>query len=96
VSTIDIRQHEAEGRGAFFVERDGERVAELRYTRNGERLVTAEHTEVGDVLRGMGVARKLVDALVGWARETGTHVTPQCAYVRAQAEKDASIRDVIG
>ena len=89
-----IRHEEAQGRGAFFIERDGKRIAEQTYKRLDEHRVVIVHTGVDDSLRGQGVARKLLDTFVGWARETGTRVAATCPYAKAQFEKDPSIRDV--
>lgn len=91
---VEIQHAEAEGRGAFFVERDGARIAEMTYSRAGEDQVIIDHTEVHEVLRGKGVARMLLDRAVGWARESGTTIRATCAYARGQFEKDASIGDV--
>jgi predicted GNAT family acetyltransferase len=57
--------------------------------------VIIDHTEVHAKLQGLGVARRLLDAAVGWARTTGTRVTATCPYAKAQFEKDPSIRDVL-
>jgi predicted GNAT family acetyltransferase len=92
---IDIAHTEADNCGAFFVERDGARIAEMRYARTGEDAVNIEHTRVDEQLRGLGVARRLLDAVVAWARETHTRVSATCPYARAQFERDASIRDVL-
>jgi uncharacterized protein len=91
---IEIQHGEDEGRGAFFVERDGARIAEMSYVRAGPDQVIIDHTEVHEVLRGKGVARMLLDAAVAWAREAGVQVRATCPYARAQFERDASIRDV--
>jgi predicted GNAT family acetyltransferase len=91
---IPIEHVELDDRGAFVVERDGARIAEMTYTRVGPDLVIVDHTEVHEVLRGLGVARRLLDALVAWARATHTRVRATCPYAKAQFEKDASIRDV--
>jgi predicted GNAT family acetyltransferase len=90
----EIRHVEVDGRGAFYSERDGRRVAEQVYVRHGEHGIEIIHTEVDPSLRGQRVARRLLDALVAWARETGTRVKASCPYAKAQFEKDASIRDV--
>ena len=66
----------------------------MTYTRTDEKLIIVDHTEVHAALRGLGVARKLLDALVAWARSTQTRVMATCPYARAQFEKDPSIRDV--
>ena len=91
---LSIEHEESEHRGAFFFTKAGERLAEMAYTRTDESSIIVVHTEVDDSLRGLGVGRKLLDALVAWARATGTRVRATCPYARAQFEKDLSIRDV--
>ncbi|WP_242342511.1 GNAT family N-acetyltransferase [Anaeromyxobacter terrae] len=92
---LDVRHEEQGGRGAFYVEQGGRRVAELTYAGEGGGRAVIEHTEVSDVLRGQGVARKLVDAAVTWARASGTRIVPICPYARAVFDRDASLRDVL-
>jgi predicted GNAT family acetyltransferase len=82
-------------RGAFFIEQDGKRVAELAYIRAGESLITVEHTEVDPNLGGRGIGRRLIDAAVAWARETHTKIKATCPYASAQLAKDPSFRDVL-
>lgn len=91
---IAIQQREEAGRGGFFVERDEARLAEMTYARVNESLVIIDHTQVDERLRGLGVARRLLDAAVAWARSTHTKLAATCPYAKAQFEKDASIRDV--
>jgi predicted GNAT family acetyltransferase len=93
-SELEVRHEEADGRGAFFIEQGGRRIAEQAYRRLAERRVVIVHTEVDESLRGQGVARRLLDTAVAWARTTGTRVRATCPYAKAQFEKDASIRDV--
>lgn len=93
-AAITIAHSEADGRGAFFIERDGSRVAEMTYSRAADDLVIIDHTEVHELLRGLGVSRKLLDATVAWARTTHTRILATCPYAAAQFEKDPSIRDV--
>jgi predicted GNAT family acetyltransferase len=91
---INVEHEEADGRGAFFVAREGMRLAAMTYTRMDETLIIVDHTEVHGSLRGQGVSRRLLDALVAWARTTRTRVMATCPYARAQFDKDPSIRDV--
>ena len=91
---IHIEHEESDGRGGFFLERDDVRLAELTYSRAGEQLIIIDHTLVDEQLRGLGVARRLLDAAVAWARSTGTRVRATCPYALREFEKDASIRDV--
>lgn len=80
---------------AFVLARHGNRLAEMTYHVNKDGVTVIDHTLVHDSLRGQGVARKLLDALVEWARATNTKVIAHCSYAKAQFEKDPSIRDVL-
>ena len=91
---IEIQHQEEDGRGAFVVEREGIRLAEMTYARVSEQLVIIDHTLVDERLRGLGVARRLLDTAVAWARSSQTKLAATCPYAKAQFEKDASIRDV--
>lgn len=93
-ATIHIEQHEDAGRGGFFVERDEVRLAEMTYARVNEKLVIIDHTFVDERLRGLGVARRLLDHAVAWARATNTRLAATCPYAKGQFEKDPSIQDV--
>ena len=95
-------QHEeANAKGAFYIDPPGrpaqasEHLAEMTYSRTNASMIIIDHTHVDDSLRGEGVGRHLLDALVAWARETGTKVLPLCPFAKAQFDKDASIRDVL-
>lgn len=90
-----IEHQENGAKGAFYVEQDGRRLAEMSYSRTNATLVIVDHTEVDASLGGQGVGRKLLDAMVQWARATGTKVVPLCTYAKAQFDKDPSIRDVL-
>jgi len=92
---LEISHEEIDGRGAFFLQREGTRLAEMTYSRVGDLEVILDHTEVHDSLRGLGVARKLLDTAVAWARTTGTRFDVTCPYAKAQFAKDESIRDVL-
>lgn len=91
---VRIEHAEEAGTGAFFIEREGLRLAEMVYSRSGPAQIIIAHTEVHERLQGLGVARKLLNELVAWARETNTRVLATCPYASAQFAKDASIRDV--
>ena len=89
--------HEESGRhGAFYIERDGRRVAEQTYTlRPGANAASIDHTEVDDSLRGQGIARKLTEATVAWARQAGRKLIPLCPFAKAIIERDPSLQDVV-
>lgn len=92
---IEVEREESDGRGAFFVAREGVHLADMTYTRVDEHTIIIDHTEVAEALQGLGVGRRLLDAAVAWARATETKIDPTCPYARAQFDEDPSIRDVL-
>lgn len=90
-----IAHEENHPRGAFFIEQDGKRLAEMTYSRVNAALIIIDHTEVDPAMTGQGVGRKLLDAAVSWARETNTKILVTCPFAKVQFERDPSIRDVL-
>ncbi len=90
-----IAHSETDQRGAFFIEQDGRRLAEMTYSRANDALVIIDHTEVDPSLGGRGIGRRLLDAAVAWAREHHTKIIATCPFASAQFAKDPSIRDVL-
>jgi predicted GNAT family acetyltransferase len=85
-------------RGAFTIEIDGKRLAEMTYTRAGrvgEDRIIIDHTAVDDQLRGTGAGKRLLQALVDWARATRTKVIPVCPFAKATFDKTPELQDVL-
>lgn len=90
-----IHHRELDAKGAFYIEHNGQRLAEMTYSRTNATMVIVDHTEVDTSLSGQGVGRALLSALVQWARTTNTKVVPLCPFAKAQFDKDGSLRDVL-
>jgi predicted GNAT family acetyltransferase len=94
-SDTDIR-HDASGhRGAFFIERDGRRVAEMTYSAAGASRIIIDHTDVSDELRGTGTGARLVESAVRWARSEGKTIIPLCPFARSVFERTPGFKDVL-
>jgi uncharacterized protein len=91
--TQDIQHEGGERRGAFYIEREGRRVAELTYRMMGADAMV-DHTWVEPKLRGGGEAGSLVAAAVEWAREEHVKLVPACSYVRAVFDSTPAYADV--
>src|SRR5882672_10641362 len=90
----DIRHESGERRGAFFIEREGKRVAELTYRMMGPDAMV-DHTWVDPDLRGGGEAKSLVAAVVGWARQEHVKLVLACSYVSSVFDKTPDYADVL-
>jgi predicted GNAT family acetyltransferase len=91
--TDRIRHDETNGRGEFYIERGGRRVAELTYSALGAEIIVG-HTWVDPSLRGGTLAPSLVTAVVDWARREKHRIVPVCSYVRAVFERTPAYGDV--
>jgi len=56
---MDIRHEETDHKGEFFIEKEGERIAEMTYSKAGSDKIIIDHTEVFDAGRGKGYGKSL-------------------------------------
>ena len=74
---------DAHKRGSFFIDQEGRQVAELDFeVKDG--ILNAYHTGVRPELEGQGIAGRLFDEMVRYAREKGYMVMPSCSYILAK------------
>lgn len=74
----------------------GELLAEISYAlTDDEHIVIANHTYVSPVLRGQGVAEKLLNHLVAEMDKAGIKIQPQCSYVVGKFEREPDEYDFI-
>ncbi len=93
---VTVQREQQGHRGAFFIEQDGGRAAELTFSATPDgKLVMLDHTEVDPSLRGQGVARKLVEAAVVWARQQEIKLVPVCPVATAILRREPGFRDVL-
>ncbi len=69
--------------GAFCILDGTEQLGEMVVGIKGDDL-TVYHTEVAAKAEGKGYAKKLLDAMVDYARSHRLKVIPLCPYVHAQ------------
>lgn len=77
-----------DNRGRFFIEKEGKQVAELDF-KVDDNILDAYHTGVRPELEGQGIAGRLFDKMVEYAREKGYKVNPSCPYIHAKFRRDA-------
>ena len=77
---------EPDGKGAFVIEQNGERLAEMVIAIDKQNL-TVYHTEVSEKLKSQGVATKLLSTMVDYARKHELKVIALCPFVSAQFKR---------
>ena len=82
-------------KGIFYVEIDGNILAEMVYSMPSPDKMIIEHTEVSDELRGKNVGYQLVNTAVEYAREHKMKIIPLCPFTKSVFDKKAEIRDVL-
>jgi predicted GNAT family acetyltransferase len=89
-------EHEETGRkGTFFVEENGQRVAELAYFKSGADAINIYHTEVNEKLRGKGVGEQLVKAAADMARQNDKKILATCPYAHKVMDGTPEYRDLL-
>lgn len=91
---MEIKQIEHGSKGAFVIEEGNERLAELSYSKAGDRLIIIDHTDVSDKLRGQGAGKQLVMKAVEYARASNLKIIPLCPFARSVFDKTPEIADV--
>jgi len=91
---MQIQTDEHGAKGAFFIEQDGEWIAEMTYRKSGDRM-TIDHTEVDESLQGKGVGKDLVEAGVKFARENNLKIVAQCVFAKKVIDKTPEFQDVL-
>ena len=92
---MNIQQQDDGKRGAFFVEEEGKRLAEMAYVWAGTERFIVEHTEVDESLEGKGVGKQLVHQAVEFARTKGVKLIPLCPFTKAVIDKTPDFQDVL-
>ncbi len=83
------------GNNKFYIGEDENKpIAEITFKPADDHTIIADHTYVSDELRGQGVAGKLFDKLIGYARENNLKIVPECSYVQSKMEKTSDYDDV--
>lgn len=92
---MKIKRQEHGKNGAFFIEEEGEWVAEMTYTREGLRKIVINHTAVSKSLKGKGIGKALVDAAVKFARGKNLLIKPVCSFAKKVLESSEDYEDVL-
>ena len=93
---INITREEAGAQGRYVGRIDGiEGEAEITFTRRSPNLISADHTNAPESMRGTGAAMALVTRMIADARLEGFKIIPVCPYVQGQYMRHPEWADVM-
>jgi hypothetical protein len=70
-------------------------LAEMTYIESNKSLLVIDHTYVSDELRGQGIAGKLLEQVVLYAREHKKKIKPLCVFAKKKMEDTPAYHDVL-
>ena len=83
------------GRSSFYIGKsEDEPIAVISFKYVSADVIIADHTFVSEELRGQGIAKKILDELVDFARNEGIKIIPECSYVKKVFENDPAYGDI--
>lgn len=90
-----IQTNESTSRGIFFIEVDNESLAELDYSLS-PGIMTINHTEVDEKLKGKKIGLQLVNYAAAYARTNHLKIIPLCTFAKKVFEKGNDVyKDVL-
>jgi len=84
VEKLEVTHNEAESRFEVWIEGC---LSKLDYIRDGKNFVIA-HVGVDPEFRGQGVAGKIVQASLEYAKQNSLRVIPMCSYAAAYIRRN--------
>ena len=73
---------------SFYIEKDGESIAEIVYSTSFPGRLIIEHTEVNDEHEGQGIGKELVHRAVAYANEKKLELVVRCSFARKVLEEE--------
>lgn len=93
---IEIKTEGNDKKGEFVIYQDGQRAGRMTYEKRGDdNQIYIEHTNVDEAFGGKGLAGKLFDYAIDYARKNDLKIVPFCTYVIHKFKKDESTHDVL-
>ena len=92
---MNIKHKEGVRHSSFYIEENGKTVAEIVYSKSGEKRIVIEHTEVDEALQGKNIGYELVHKVVEYARENHLKITPVCSFAKGVFARKPDWADVL-
>lgn len=92
---MEINQSEEGRKGKFFIQIDGQELAQMTYVWAGDDRIIIDHTEVDEKLKGKSAGKLLLAKAVAFAREKHIKILPLCPFAKSVFDKTPEYNDVL-
>ncbi len=83
------------GCNQFYIgESEENALARITFIISGDKMII-DHTYVSETLRGKGIAQKLLNRAVEYARQENRKIVPQCSYAEKVMKQGDEYKDVL-
>ncbi|WP_121667100.1 GNAT family N-acetyltransferase [Mesonia aquimarina] len=89
-----IKHKENHTNGMFFMSDEQGVVCELTYVKKDHNILVVDHTQTKKELEGKGLASKILDHTVNYARKNGFKIDPLCPFAEVKFDENKSYQDV--
>ena len=88
----DIKQ----GTNQFYIgEDESSAIAKVTFKDKDAETIIVDHTFVSEELRGQGVAGKLYNVIIDYARRENKKIVPECSYIKVKMERNKQDQDLL-
>ncbi len=92
---MEIKLSESGAKGSFYISDGDETLAEMTWVKGSDLFIIVDHTMVDEQLKGQGIGRKLLEKVIGLARERNIKILPLCPFVKSVFDKVPEYEDVL-
>ncbi|WP_316795848.1 GNAT family N-acetyltransferase [Pedobacter agri] len=92
---MEINQVNNEKNGYFEAKESNVEAGKMSYVWAGDNKIIIDHTEVNPKFSGKGVGKKLLMAIVNYARENNIKIIPLCPFAKSVFDKNEELSDVL-
>lgn len=92
---MEIKQKDNGKKGAFFIEEDNQKLAEMTYVWAGTNKIIIDHTEVDEKLKGKNAGKQMLAKAVEFARQNNIKIMPLCPFAKSVFDKVSDYQDVL-
>ncbi len=92
---MDIKHKYNDKNGKFYLEENGNQIAELDYDFEDKNTMVIFHTGVNPTHEGKGLGKLLLSKSVEYARDNNYKIVPVCTFAARVFEIEPKYKDVL-